>query len=231
MKLIGYMDASARARGLSADLGSATVGWAEITRAIRARYGFRGYPMEGVPRPDGPRRFEAGVFCRGEGAFRFAGLELGASGVMVRATTTDEADLVLDDLGAFLAREFGLRKSRDAFPRAYSSRVFVEFETDFERRFAKFEEIGQAWSRAQPNLSSVALCRLEFGGSLCERDDAASAADSASLLIERRPSQFGSRDRFCCSAPLATTEHLRLLAEVEAIVRDEPQGRSAARRL
>lgn len=210
-----------------------------IIKAIAAKYGFSGgaptvppsIPTPGAGTPVlpvaamgismQPLLFLNGSAILDERTIGIAQLYLSIdlSQIIVTTDTTENGDLVADDILSILEADYKFREAKQRTLRTYGSSVIVEFERgleDYISALTKIQELitpvcNQALQIDQP----MKIERLTFG------HDATllpSSKVSGNFLIERRVGHPFSENRYFCGAPIRTTEHIRLLEEIERAI-------------
>ena len=220
MKLIGHLNAVAASRQVLEEyLPLNTPTSFEIIQAIKDEYSFQNFPNADPGVPLSPRMgFAGGKFNKADEPFGILALVMEQNGDIVQAITTDQADLVLDDLARLLDERFGFRVRSSTRRRAYTSNLVVEFDAAIDKSLDKISRIGTSINRMTEGVKQVALTRLAFGETRTTPPvDQVSMVEAADFLIERRVSQPMAENRYYCSAPLKTADHIRLLEEIEKI--------------
>lgn len=147
------------------------------------------------------------------------------SAIIMHTTTTDEADSIIEDLIPVLQTELGFRRIKESSWRTYSSEIVVEFDKDIGSAIAV---IGQIQNIINPPIKSatrieqnVKFERLGFAFDPAMLP--VSAGQVPGFIIERRVGSTFSDNRFFCSAPLKTPDHISALEKIGAIFEAERQ--------
>lgn len=113
---------------------------------------------------------------------------------------------------------------RDAITRAkknYGSGIIVEFEhglEDYIAALANIEKIVTPVLNASLGVNqSVKIERLTFAYDQTDVP-AAKAQSIGNFVIERRAKAPFSQNRYFCSAPIKTSDHVRVLEEIERAI-------------
>jgi hypothetical protein len=164
------------------------------------------------------------------GRFRDMDKEIGINqllvlpdGDIVASANTDVAEQALNILIDYLNREFGYRMEGASAKRLYVSTVVVEFEKDFESMIPQIGTIQSLLSRILSHAEPYKLIRISCspgtGGMpnlppLNPLDN----LERTDFTIERRVGSHFSANRFFCTAPMRTGDHVRLLEEIERLL-------------
>jgi hypothetical protein len=172
--------------------------------------------------------FQSGEFMSDEGKIPIIQLAILPDGYAVTTQTTDPANIVLTDFLAQLDSQLGYRFAEASPRRLCASALVAEFSDDFVNRNAAFSVIQETLNRSlnESNDHPYALKRLAFShepnpeipGILTSINQAV----SPDFTIERRANEPMARNRFFCTAPTTTTDHERLLKEIERAVVELP---------
>jgi hypothetical protein len=193
----------------------------ELIDLVRSKYEFQTFPN--TTPGTGPLpiiTFVGGKFASNGDSFAITQLAMTQEGDVVVAVTTEQAALVLDDLVKLLDDNLGFRLKTAHKIKRYLSNIVVEFDQGLEECIAQLSEIGNAINRLRPGLQAFSIKRLAFGAeAVTQTNDPLAAIEMADFLIERRQGSRYEANRYFCSAPMTTRDHLRALEEIEAIAR------------
>jgi hypothetical protein len=117
-----------------------------------------------------------------------------------------------------LDEEFGYRYKSVEQQRVYLSNVVVQFEKDLGQLdlFVKIENLLNGGKATSP--PRFQFKRLGFGqGDSSPGNLSIETIEVADFAIERRAGEPYSSNRFYCSAPMQTEEHLSLLEKLESL--------------
>jgi hypothetical protein len=146
-------------------------------------------------------------------------------GDIVMAKNTDLAEVVLDDLLEQFDSQLGYRYSQSEIKHSYLSHVTVEFDRIFVERTAVFAAAQRVINDAIHNSESYCLKKFSFG--FDPASDVSQAMQPAisverffvpDFAIERRAAEPMEKNRFFCTAPMKTNDHVRALDEFERAV-------------
>jgi hypothetical protein len=222
MKLIGYLQGfSAMREKLEEYLPRTGVIPRDQIELIRTRYQFQAFPQFAPGTlPPATMLFVAGKFPSDDAPFAINQLAMKEDGDVVMATTTEQADIVLEDLVKLLDSNLGYRLGTSNRKISRLSNLVVEFDDALENYIGKLSEITRVINDVRSGKPEFNIKRLAFGqGGIVDAADPLVAVEIADLLIERRSGTPYEANRYFCSAPMGTTEHLQLLERIEAIVR------------
>lgn len=225
MKLIGPLQGYAAFRETIEEyLPKQGVVQNEIIELISRHYAFQSFPR--LPPGSAPTPiliFSGGKFESGADAFAISQLVMHPNGDVVVALTTEQAETVLNDLIRLLDSELGFRLGESQKKKSLLSNLVVQFDVNFETQIAAISKICDIVNAARGGEMQVALKRLSFGhGDIEQTNDPLEMVERADFLIERRKGATYAENRFFCSAPLSTTDHVRVLEEIEAVTLAQP---------
>jgi hypothetical protein len=138
------------------------------------------------------------------------------SRIGLQTITTDEGDLILNDLISVMEGACGFRNIKEFSKRHYGSSVIIQFEKGIEDYIGIIGEIQQIISPALKLASELdqeaKIERIGFGfdPSLVP----ASKAPIQGFLLERRNDRPFNENRYFSSAPLRTSDHIRVLQQI-----------------
>lgn len=165
--------------------------------------------------------FQQGRFVNNDSAFPVHQLAIFQNGDSVSAMDTDVAEMILDDYTAKLDANFGFRFANKPQKRYYLSSIVVELAHGIGKQIAGLRKIGEILTREIPREGMPFDTKaLAFGWG----DPAALTLSSPALLeradftIERRAGEPYERNRYFSSAPVRTSEHVRILELIEAAI-------------
>jgi hypothetical protein len=137
-------------------------------------------------------------------------------GVVVQCKRTDIAEKVLDEGLNWFLTTFNLRPPITQKPRIYASTLVVDFTDGLENMFKDWGSLQKLLNRSiQGRLGiadDVSLARFAFIVDPLVLDP---KNHNSLFLIERRVEVPYSQNRYHCSAPLTTSEHIEFLRELE----------------
>jgi hypothetical protein len=167
-----------------------------------------------------PLVFQGGKILDGEKAIGIQQLVVLPDGDLVASSTTDFAERGLDALVAYLNTEFGYRLEGKSARRYYVSTVVVEFEKPFSEIIPSIGAVQKLISRSNGKDDPFQILRLSFskgtgGMPNPQSSNPLDGMEKADFLIERRAGAPFSANRFFCSAPMRTNDHIKVLEEIE----------------
>jgi hypothetical protein len=161
--------------------------------------------------------FQSGMLITENSRSPIIQLAMVPNGDMVTAQTTDVADKILDDLIQRLDADLGYRySSATKKERFYQSDIVVQFDSSVDDRIEGIKKIEEILSR-EIKLPGFfpSLKRLGFGQGDVTQGVSFELVGKSDFLIERRSGADYSQNRYACSAPLTTAEHVRVLEVLE----------------
>jgi hypothetical protein len=224
MNLVGHLQGfSAIREKVEEYLPTRGVIYRDQIELVRARYQFQVFPQlaPGMLPPQ-IMLFAGGKFPSDDAPFAINQLAMKEDGDVVLTTTTEQADTVLGDLVKLLDEKLGYRLGSSNKTISHLSNLVVEFDDRLENYIGKLSEIAKAINDARSGTPEFNIKRLAFGqGGIIDPTDPLVAVEIADFLIERRSSTPYEANRYFCSAPVSTTEHVQLLERIEAIARTD----------
>jgi hypothetical protein len=232
VKFIGHINGFAAFReSLEEYQPEKGVVYSQLLELVRTTFKFQGFPRVAPgTEPPVPLVFTAGQFSENETSFGIQQLVMVPGGDIVVAVTTEQADMILDRLILVLDEKLGFRLQSSKKIRSHVSNVVVEFNINLEDYITKIGKIGKLINDAQPGMPTFNFKRLTFGRADIARSgpvnvvpqvDPLTAIETADFVIERRAGHSFEENRYFCSAPMASGDHIRILEEIEAIARAE----------
>jgi hypothetical protein len=161
--------------------------------------------------------FQSGVMVSGNERWPIAQLANVPNGEMVTASTTAIAEKVLEDYMARLDASLGYRFAESQSKRrSYQSNLIVEFGHDLEDKIEIFKKIEAFVAREIPSTPApFKFKRLSFGVGELIQALTLENIEKSDFVIERRYSGPSSSNRYFCSAPVSTDEHIRIMRAFE----------------
>ena len=224
MKLIGYLQGFAALRAKVEEYAPVKgVVHRDMAELVRTRYQFQVFPtLNPGTMPPPVMLFAGGKFSRDSESFAIHQLAMKEDGDIVLATTTEQADQVIEDLVRLLDDNFDYRFGSSDNKVSHLNNMVVEFDKGIEEYINILTKIANAINEYRIGMPSFNIKRLAFGqGGITEPNDLLIAVETADFLIERRSGTGYEANRYFCSAPLPTAEHLRLIERIEAIARGD----------
>jgi hypothetical protein len=192
----------------------------DVVNDVVSRYQFAKGPDLGLSREDLQKtglKFENGHHTFQGQTTPIASFVIFSDGVVIDAGRTDDAEAFWDDLSNWVIKERKFRNFTIVPIRRFVSQIVIEFDKPLSKLINGFESLTRLVSE-KLNTVYDAKVNLEFG-----RIDFASS-DQVSLrmpnfIIERRLNIPFSRERYYCSAPLRTNDHIEVLEQIEGAIR------------
>lgn len=217
MKVVGHLNAVAAWRETIEEYAPLRGSYLpEIIAGVRMKYGF-------VSAPDADPTDNSFMFLQGKyqsesESFGVGMLLMEPYGDLAQTVTTDQAETFLTDFTRYLDETFGYRLTKSVKRKSYVSNIVVEFDGPIESASETLTKIGALVQEIFPVGADVGLKRLAFGNAVLKPTvDQITQAENADFLIERRAGSPYEANRYYCSAPLRSREHVQLLERIEAI--------------
>jgi hypothetical protein len=225
MKLIGSVQGIAAYRKPQEEyLPEAGIHPNHLWELIRTAYGFNTYPQwqPNTPPPT-TTEFQVGSFSANGHSFVINRLILTLDGDIAIATSTEQANLVLDDLMRLLDENLGFRLRMGKVTKNFVSNVVVEFDKGLEEYLEPISKVISVINGARLRKTPFNIKRMVFG----EMDIFPPATDPlviierSDFVIERRVGHPFEENRYFCTAPMQTGDHIHVLEQIEAIARSD----------
>jgi hypothetical protein len=225
MKLVGILHAFAGFREAPEEYTPASVPHPhDVVNVVRAAYQFTGFPiLTPGQTPPNTYQFTAGRFSDGERTFGITQLIMSTEGDAVLTLSTDDSDIVLENLVDLLDSNFGYRLRQSNLKKRYLSNLVVQFDEGLEVYMAKLGEMEREINKHDfLGRDKLRFKQIAFGDRIeAQRvhTDPILLMEAADFIIERRAGYKFDENRFYCSAPLPTLKHIETLERLEAIAR------------
>jgi hypothetical protein len=166
--------------------------------------------------------FQAGEFSKGDDKFAIAQLSILPNGDVITAASTEISQMIMDDYIERLDNVLNFRYDSAEMRRLYLSGLVVEFEApgiaEKIESIAKIESIlNREIHRAEVPFK---IKRLAFGYGDVNVQPILSidSIEKSDFVLERRTGEPYSKNRFYSSAPVSTSEHVRILNLIEQVL-------------
>ncbi|MGH9621792.1 MAG: hypothetical protein ACRD45_19065 [Bryobacteraceae bacterium] len=184
--------------------------------ATKERYNFQIYPktIEEMNEQDAKGIvFEGGSFPFGDKHYTIAKVTTYGDGIVVDSgLSTDLSEAFLADVLSFLSSEFGLTyRPEMIYRKIYTSELIVRTDKDLDGLFSRLSGVREKLRL----LTGQDFQPAGFGFSI---DLTVTTARSAAFRFERELNKPFDQHRYYSSAPLRTSDHEDLLAEMEALL-------------
>jgi hypothetical protein len=168
--------------------------------------------------------FQQGRFVNEDGVFPIQQLVIFQNGDAVTAANTDIAEIILNDYINRLDEEFGYRYRDKYQKRYYVSNIIVELEHGIGEQIPVLCRIGELLTKEIPRENMP----FDTKGLVFGYGDPIAAANLSSMelfekadfTIERRAGEPYERNRYFSSAPVRTSDHVRILELIEEVIRE-----------
>jgi hypothetical protein len=143
------------------------------------------------------------------------------SRIIVQTITTDEGDLVLDDISTVLEGACGFRNLKEFAKRQYVSNLLVQFDRNIEEASAVLGEIQKILTPALQEATGVTNQepKLERMGFAFDPTLIPASKDQVlGFILERRIQHAFSENRYFSGAPLRTSDHIRVIEQIGAVL-------------
>jgi hypothetical protein len=143
------------------------------------------------------------------------------SRIIVQTVTTDEGDVIMDDICSVLEGAYGFRNLKELSTRQYVSNCLVQFEKAIEEHVKVLRDIQKILSPALKSATGIneepQIERLgfSFDPTLIP---ASKAQAMTGFVIERRVEHAYSENRYVSGAPLRTKDLIRVMEQIGAVV-------------
>jgi hypothetical protein len=185
----------------------------EASRAIQARYGFLEAPTKLAD-----YNFETGITylvgrLDGQIIKRFQIYRLGL--LCEVEASTDVCDAFLDDIIGWLERDFGQLAREKPLTRGYQSNLETYSEINLGAAFAEFDAVGRT---LHETLKLYSPESPQFEVSSIRMQTAPLTMVPSAFIFERRADKLFSDNLYFSSAPLTTSDHVKILDQLESIL-------------
>jgi hypothetical protein len=195
----------------------------DLVELVRSNYDFQVFPVltPGTQIP-GILTFSAGRYSGDGESFGINQLAMTQDGDIAAAVTTEQADVVLNDLMRLLDENLGYRLRPAHKTKSYLSTLIIEFDHGLEEYIGALSKMAEAINNMRQKMPAFNIRRLAFGTTdILQPTDPLVAIETAEFLIERRSGRPFEENRYFCSAPMTTGDHILALERIEAIARGE----------
>ena len=197
----------------------------DLINFVSEAYGFVTKPT--LPRGLNPQNLQIFHFANGklvkdEKSFVIQQLVVYQTGDAITANSTEAADIVMTDYIGRLDSGLGYRYVQKDWKRSYVSGIVVQFDVSLEEKISGLGVVGEILDRAIPRENKPfkpKTLSFGFGDPLTPQAlNSVEAANVADVTFQRRAGEPYSENRYFCSAPLSTRDHLRMLEEIERAI-------------
>jgi hypothetical protein len=189
---------------------------------VIARYNFAKRPDLGLSREELQKlglKFENGHYnVQGQMA-PIVSFVIFPDGVVIDASKTDDAEAFWDDLSKWMISEKKFRDFTIAPTKRFVSQVVTEFDTPLCKLINGFDDLTRLVSE---KLNAIYDAQIKLGFARVDFEfDRLSGKSSLIIprfIIDRRVNIEFSRERYYCSAPLRTKDHVEVLQQIESAI-------------
>jgi hypothetical protein len=190
----------------------------KIIAAISSKYKFT-HPPANPKREDVEKnglKFAGGQMVHGSKIVNIAEFVVFNDGIVSVSTSTENAEVFLQEICAFLVSEFAFREITSNVKKVHQSTVVVEFDSslnDFVHgRNAEIDFIRKDMNSIDNTDFPVEVARIDF---VLNKDPEFRPPNIPRLTIEKRAHTQFSQHRYFSVAPIHTEKHLKLLERIE----------------
>ena len=190
----------------------------QIIAAISSKYKFT-HPPANPTREDIDKnglKFAGGQLVHKGKIVNIAEFVVFNDGIVSIATATENAEVFLQEVYAFLVSEFAFREITSDVKKVHLSTVVVDFDTSLsefvEGRSAEIDLIGKHLNAIDNTDFPVEVARIDFA---LNKDPEFRPPNIPRLTIEKRAHTQFSQHRYFSVAPIHTATHLEILEQIE----------------
>ena len=193
----------------------------DLIEQIGMRYNFSKLPDRGLARSEIEKigiRFESGYIEANEIRRNIVDFTTFSDGMVISAQTTEDGIIFWNDISRWLQSAQGFRDFDTKPSLRYLSQIIVEFESKLESILKGYDKIYKLIGNVISNIYETdvpmkfARIDLEF-----DKTGNNSALIVPKFIIERRVLIGFERNRYMCSAPMQTADHLFVLENIERL--------------
>jgi hypothetical protein len=194
----------------------------EIIEALTGRYKFLKSPD--LARDDVSKdgyKFASGQFSFKTSIFRITEFSIFRDGLVIIATKTDGSEAFLEDVIAYMQKEFSFRDFETKPRRYFQSQIIVEFDRSPENLL---KSLGKLTSVVSAPLEQIYGMRIpmKFGRLDFDFDKMSKSNPSPAVvqrfILERRSGIPFEKERYYSAAPMRTSDHEKVLEEIEGLI-------------
>jgi hypothetical protein len=190
-----------------------------LVEYLKATYNFSvwpdvplGTPLNALPN----YQFQSGFLSQDGEILPIKQLIVTQNMLMVICQTTDQADIayknIIENFDSILNYRFGESKVE----KFYQSTIIVDFEQSIDSHLGIYKSILDIVASAMNKTDEPIIKRLYMGyGDFGDPNIANNITENLDFVIERRAGEAFSKNRYFCSAPLTTTNHIDVMAKIE----------------
>jgi hypothetical protein len=199
----------------------------DLISSIQQRYQFAITPLIDAAQLNGPFDFKAGKFVKGEMSNSISQMVLQIEGGIITTSSTDLADLISNDLHGFLDKTSHFRLTSAKQNRSYASAIIVEFDSTIEKQIEFIGRIEKLINSSGGKSPERKFKRISFGFEDQSIPNPAKpvmmspleSIEKVEFIIERRAGEPFSSNRYFCVAPMRTEGHIRVLEQIDDMLK------------
>jgi hypothetical protein len=193
-----------------------------IVHNVAERYQFAKLPDLNVSRAELDKtglRFERGVLKTASSKVNINEFIVFSDGVVLGAQTTEDAEFFWSDISTWLRAEQGFREFTTPPALRFLSQLVVEFEIHLATFIKHFEKISSSVSKILSTIYNTDI-HMDFSRIDLEFDKVGNKSSLVvpKFMIERRVQIPFERERYMCSAPMRTRDHVSVLEGIEQLM-------------
>jgi hypothetical protein len=190
-----------------------------LIEEIRSRYEFARSPDLGLPRAELDKtgiKFENGIHKAKDEYAQIVDFSAYPDGIVINSKTTDGAESFLEDLICFLKTKHRFREFITEPKIRFISQIVVEFDSKLSKLMPKYQAISDLInthiSRIYGDITSSKIARLEIE---FEGSNKGIGSPIPRFSLEQRVGTSFDVERYYCSAPIRTQDHVEVLEQIE----------------
>ncbi len=192
-----------------------------LIEQIRSRYEFARSPDLNLPRAELDKtgfKFENGIHKAANEYAQIVDFAAYPDGIVINSKTTDDAESFLSDLLYFLKTEHAFREFITEPKMRFISQIVVEFDSNMSLLMPKYELISNIIDMRISQIygdttsSKIARFDIEFEGS-----NKGIGSPIPRFSLEQRVGTSFDVNRYFCSAPIRTQDHVGVLERIEKL--------------
>jgi hypothetical protein len=193
----------------------------KVIELIGSAFHFTILPQVQIGAPvgtDQPLLFQSGFLAKDGRTYAILQIASVMNADIVTAIDTSAADLILDDYIDLLDREMGFRFASAKKHRTYVSNIVIQFENGLDtlKGIHKIEKLLNLRLPKRKEPYNIKRLSFGYGVPIAVPTLALDISENVDFALERRAGHPYSENRYFCTAPLSTTEHIKIMEELEA---------------
>jgi hypothetical protein len=193
-----------------------------LYQELADRYAFAARPQNYAEAIANGAKFQHGLLITQDREIEIKEIGVYNDGLIVDARNTEDAEFILQDFAAWAVATFALRERKTIIPKIFTSSITVEFNGTLESALKGVETITKHVSNAFAQAYdwhdiNINLMRLAVNAD----PQTVPHLRNTQFLIERRLQRPYTENRYLCTAPLRTEDHIALLEKIERTIFSE----------